>query len=78
MAAFAVNAALVASQRQHRAWTVSMQPPINAENEAGQAANKFIKFLVWHDRWNNQEANPASHTNFGGACSTNFSTSPVW
>ena len=28
---FAANAALVASQRQHRAWTVSLHPIINAE-----------------------------------------------
>ena len=35
-AAFAVNAALMVSQRQHRAWTVPLHPPINAGNEVGQ------------------------------------------
>ena len=44
-AAFAVNAALVARQWQHRAWTVSLHPPINVEHEAGQAAS--IDFQVF-------------------------------
>jgi len=35
-ATFVVNAALVASQWQFRAWTVTLHPPINAEYEAGQ------------------------------------------
>jgi len=41
--ALAVNAALVASQWQHRAWTVSLHSPINAEHEAGQAASIVLQ-----------------------------------
>jgi len=36
--AFAVNAALMASQWKHRVGTLSLHPNINAEHEAGQAA----------------------------------------
>ena len=40
---FAVNAALVARQWQHRASTVSLYPPIKAEHEAGQAASTIFQ-----------------------------------
>ena len=40
---FTVNAAQVASQWHHRASTVSLHPPINAEHEAGQAASTIFQ-----------------------------------
>jgi len=44
-ASFAVNGALVASrwQHRHRAWTVTLHPPINAEHEARQAASAIVQ-----------------------------------
>jgi len=43
-AAFAVNAALVASQ-WHRTWTSSLHSPISANHEAGQAASPAFPSL---------------------------------
>ena len=54
-AAFAVNAALVASKWQHRAWSVPMHPPMGTEHEAGQEQEPFCKSSVRPDR----ESNPA-------------------
>jgi len=45
-ATFAVNAALVASQWQHRAWTVALLQSINAEHEAGHAAHAVFQVFV--------------------------------
>jgi len=42
-AAFAVNAALGASQWQHRVRTVFLHPPINTYQDAGQAANSVFQ-----------------------------------
>ena len=63
---FCSNAVLVVSQWQDRAWTVPLHPPINAENEAGQAASTVFLNLRY-DR--NQPYR------FGSACSTNCS---IW
>jgi len=41
-ATFAVNAALVTSQWQHRALTLSLQSPISAEQKAGQGASAVV------------------------------------
>ena len=46
MATFVVNAALVASQCEHRAWSFSLHPSINAEYEAGQATNTVFQIFV--------------------------------
>jgi len=42
-AIFAVNAALVTSWWQHRAWSVPLQPPINAEHEVEQGASTVFQ-----------------------------------
>jgi len=39
----ALNVALVASQWQHRAWTVPLHSPINVEHEAGHAASTLYQ-----------------------------------
>jgi len=41
--AFAVNAALVANQWQHRAWTFPCTQPFSAEHEAAQAASTVFQ-----------------------------------
>jgi len=56
------NAALMASQWQDRAWTVFLQPPIDAAHKVGQAAGTAFEVfgttrpelnqayqLWWHD-----------------------------
>ena len=53
-AVFAVNAPLVASQRQHRAWSFRLHPPISDQHEARQAASP--KYLRDEPDW---EWNPA-------------------
>jgi len=44
-AAFTVNLALVLSQWQHNAETVSVHPLINAKHNAGQAANTIFQVI---------------------------------
>jgi len=67
-AAFAVIVALVASQWQHRACTVSLHRPIDAEHGAGQAANKKYRFLSLRYDRNGIRNQPIS---LGGPRSTN-------
>jgi len=54
-AAFAANAALVASQWQHCASILSLHPPINPEHEAGQSASQC--FQVFGMAWPGIEPN---------------------
>jgi len=63
-AAFAVNAALMTSQCQHRAWTVPLHPTHARRTRAWT----FRKCRVsrWPDR--------THPTSFVGACSTNCAT----
>ena len=67
----AANAALVASQWQHRAWTVHLHPVINAEPEAGQTSITFFKSSVGMTR---PGIEPIT---FGGACSTHCLPYPI-
>jgi len=41
------KAATMGNRWQHCAWTVPLQPPINAEHEAGQAASIVFEVWVW-------------------------------
>jgi len=53
-AAFAVNAAFMSNQWQHRASTVPSHPSINAEHEAGQVAGAI--FQVFGMKRNSQNS----------------------
>ena len=60
---FVVNAALVASQWQHRAWTVALHPFINAQHKAGQAASTVLHVFGVTRHW-------TQSISFCGACWT--------
>jgi len=64
-----VNAALMASQSQHGVRTVSLNPTINGEDEAGQTA--ITVFQAFGMTRPEIEPKP---TSFGGAFSTNCTT----
>ena len=49
MAAFAVDPALVASQWQHRIWTVHLHPYISTKHEVAQDTSTI--FLVFSMTW---------------------------
>jgi len=64
---FAVNAALLVGQRQHRTWTIPFHLPANAKHKVGQVATEpSLKY--------DQTGNRTQPTNFGGICSTKCST----
>jgi len=56
-AAFAVNAALVASQWQRRTWNAPVHPPINAEHETTSNVYQVFGMIrpvhnpAYHFRW---------------------------
>jgi len=64
-----VNAALVASQWQHRASTFPLNPLIHAEHEAGQAVNAVFE-VFGMALLGIKPSLPV----FDGACTTNYTT----
>jgi len=52
-AIFAVNAARAASQRQHRTWTVCLQPHITPSTRLDRPQVSFFKSAIWPNRESN-------------------------